>query len=64
MNPSKGQFETREDRNAREYAGFQVEMHTDGKSILRRPGTTGSEGILPRDIPMNAIPRPTERKKK
>lgn len=53
MNPSKPQFESREDRNTREYAGFTVEMHTDGKSILRRPGTKGSEGILPRDIPMS-----------
>lgn len=40
------------DINVRRFGNFEVGMY-GGKSVLRRPGTRGTEGILPRDIPMS-----------
>ena len=53
MNRTENQFEKPEERNVREFGHYMVEKHTDGGTILRRPGTTGPEGILPRDKPMS-----------
>lgn len=51
MYPASSQF--KEDRNTREFGGFKVVVLPDGKTALQRPGATGTEGILPRDIAMS-----------
>lgn len=52
MKPNENQFQSRADQNVSDFGHFEVSMH-EGKSVLRRPGTKGTEGILPRDIPMS-----------
>lgn len=52
MNPKETQFGDRAGQNVRDFGHFEVSM-IGGKSVLRRPGTKGAEGVLPRDIPMS-----------
>lgn len=52
MYKNEDQFQSRADKNVSDFGHFEVGMHK-GKSVLRRPGTSGTEGILPSDIPMS-----------
>jgi hypothetical protein len=63
MNPKEGQFADRSEKNVSDYGHFQVSM-LGGKSVLRRPGTKGAEGVLPRDIPMSGDALAKQRKKR